>query len=556
MRYFVKTLAAKILAVKTMAMRIFSPRPGGLLGERRSAVAVLFATMAIPMLGLVGLAIDFGVWNETYATLALADSSAALNAVKTANAAYIKQDPNYIAEGNASGKQWFTVELGQGLNFSGLTQTSFSANVVKNGTSFTATVTYSGTVKSVLGRLFNFATYPINVTEAATIQTAPYLEVVMMLDNSASMQIGATNADMQTLMQYSPCDLSNEYTASGAAYTNQSLVDYGDYQYVWNGVKYDGALTTPMTYYNNGSLVTATATASYSTTYVKTQTCPNYNNKAAFAGAPCAFACHWDNSVAAGLGNDLWHMARVKGVTTRLDVLKQATNQVLSTMQADNLANVNNLSVGIYTFDTGVTQVYPAAGCTPKAFGCEAGSDFTTAMEDVGSAPKPGSGVYTDTGIQPAVALRSGNNDDTAVQESMATLASTYVTAAGNGGTATTPRKVLFLITDGVEDDPNTGARDAMPSSICQTFKSMGYTVYVVYTTYYPVMHQFYLAYMTSWAEGANDQITANLQACSSATNANNLSTYYIEAQNSTQLTAALSNFLNSALQASVRFTQ
>jgi len=528
-----------------------------MLAQRKAAVALLFACMAIPVLGLVGLAIDFGVWNETYATLALADSSAALNAVKTADAAFINQDPNYLAEGGASGKQWFTVALGQGLSFSGLQQTSFTSSVSQSNLTFTATVTYTGTVKSVLGRLFHFASYPITVTEAAQLQAAPYLEVIMMLDNSASMQIGATNADMQTLMQYSACDPSNEYTGSGSNYTNKDGVTYGDYQYAWGGNVYDGPLATPAKYYNGSTLVTATPTANFGTAYVTSQGCPKVNNSPAYAGAPCAFACHWDTTKAAGLGPDLWHMARVQGVTTRLDVVKTATTQVLTAMQNDNLAYANNLSVGIYTFNSVLGPIYPGTGCTPQSFGCEAGSDFTTAIADVGAPPQAGSGIYTDTGIQPAVAGLTGNNDDTAVRQSMAYLQNNYVTAAGNGNSPTTPSKVLFLITDGVEDDPYTGTRDAMPSSACQGFKNMGYTVYVLYTTYYPVMHQYYFANMMPWVEGTgSNSVTANLQACSSATNANNLSTYYIEAQNSADITAALNSFLNNALQASVRYTQ
>jgi Flp pilus assembly protein TadG len=545
-------------------MKKLNLRLPALRAERRSAVAVLFASMAIPVLGLVGLAIDFGVWNETYATLALAESSAALNAVKTADAAYLKQDPNYLTEGDAAGKQWFTVALGQGLSFSGLQQTSFTSTVQLSGTTFTATVSYTGTVKSVLGHLFDFASYPISITQAASIQTAPYLEVIMMLDNSASMQIGATNADMQTLMEYSPCDPSNEYISTSSGYKSGDSVDYGDYQYSWEGSTYAGAggtLTTPVQYYKGSTLVTATPVGAYNVAYTKSEACPNVNGQPAYAGAPCAFACHWDTTnPQAGLGPDLWHMARVLGVTTRLDVVKAATNDVLTTMKADNLSNINNLSVGIYTFNSALGLVYPGSNCTPKTFGCEAGSEFDTAIDDVGSPPQPGSGILTDTGIQPTVAglgLNGTTNDDTAVRESMAYLANNYVTAGGDGSSATSPRKVLFLITDGVEDDPYTGVRDAMPSSTCQQFKNMGYTVYVVYTTYYPVMHEYYLSAMTSWASGTGSStITANLQACSSSTNANNLATYYIEAQNSTQLKAALNSFLNTALQSSVRYTQ
>src|ERR1700679_2957561 len=78
--------------------------------ERKSAVAVLFACLALPLVGLLGIAIDFGLWNQTSFSLSLAASGAALTAVKIAATGQLDADPNYLAEGTSAGAQWFEVQ--------------------------------------------------------------------------------------------------------------------------------------------------------------------------------------------------------------------------------------------------------------------------------------------------------------------------------------------------------------------------------------------------------------------------------------------------------------
>ena len=56
-----------------------------------------------------------------------------------------------------------------------------------------------------------------------------------------------------------------------------------------------------------------------------------------------------------------------------------------------------------------------------------------------------------------------------------------------------------------------------MPSSYCDQFKNLGYTVYVVYTPYNPNMHSYFLNYLGNIAIGNGaGTITNNLKACSS----------------------------------------
>jgi len=541
---------------------------------RRGAVSILFATMIIPIVGVVGLGIDYGMWNENYATLSLAASAAALNAAKMAASADAKGDTNYINEGVIAGQQWFIAELGQGVNAADPSFATPATVVVTNTANvITATVTYTGTIHSIFGRIYKRALYPINVSATATMSSGQYLEVVLMLDNSSSMGIGATDADMKTMMQASPCSQYNEWIAptGGGTYTQLSQEAYSEYQDQYQtqtGINhYNGTIAYPIQY-QSLKLWAATPVApatsvpycnaapkSAGGTCQQVEVCPKtVNGQPAYAGPPCAFACHWDNSGAqAGNGPDLWTMARKLGVTLRMDTLKDATNTVLGAMKSNNMAT-NNLSVGIYTFGLSLKQVYPT-GCTPQAFGCEAGSDWTTAIAAVGQHPKPGSGVYTDTGIQPPLAVLGGDNDNTAVEEAMSSLATNYVTAAGDGSGPTKPRKVLILITDGFEDDPLAsyginGLRQAMPASACAPFKAMGYTVYVIYTPYYPLMHQWYLQYGISIAEGTGPgTIFYNLNAC--ATNSND----FVEASTTSTVTSALLTFLTDALDSPATFT-
>jgi Flp pilus assembly protein TadG len=533
---------------------------------RRGAVSLLFATMIIPVVGLVGLAIDYGIWNEAYSSLSLAASAAALNAAKTAASADANADTSYISEGVTAGKQWFLAELGQGSYAADTGTSPPTVSVTSSANVITATVTYTSTVKSVFGRIYKKVQYPITVTASATMSAGSYLEVILMLDNSSSMGIGATLTDMNTLMKRSPCDTSNAWvrTKTNSTYAQASAENYSEFQTTWGGNTYDGKLTQPFV---DGPLTLLPATPSSTTgsvpycnaagavsggTCQQAELCPgSINGYTAYAGPPCAFACHWDSSQPAGNGNDLWALARQQGVTLRLDTLKNATNKVLTAMKNNNLASENNLSVGIYTFNTTLNPIYPT-NCTPQAFGCEAGSDWSTAISAVGLPPQT-SGTYTDTGIQPPVASLTGNNDNTEVEEAMSKLANNYVTAAGDGSTASKPRKVLILITDGFEDDPTgtgySGLRQAMPYTACTPFKTMGYTVYVIYTPYYPLPHEWYLANAMPIVEGSGtSSITYNLTAC--ASNAND----FIMATDQSSLDTALLAFLTDALDAPATF--
>jgi Flp pilus assembly protein TadG len=581
-------------------MTAWAVRKEPLARDRRAGVTVLFAAAVIPMIALVGLAVDFGIWEQVNANLQLAADAAALNAVKLAGNAELQNDANYITEGQTAGQKWFTAMVG---TYDG---TITPTVVVSGTTTVTATVTYTGTVNPLFGKMLyglsgSKGSYPLNGEAQAVVQTSPFLEILMLFDNSGSMSIAGTVAGEETLSQILPCDPSSEWTTTNG--TNYSLAAPGSYfpQETYTGTyacSYAGntfndpPATCPVTITGYGGVIDtlnqnapgplAASLAPNSSGYA----CPTkVNGYTAISGTPCMFACHFDGTKQAGLGTDMWAAARKNNVELRFDYVKDATQTVLQSMAADNVStnNLNNLSVGIYTFNSrvnvnqlivngttttltslntsggqaaGLYQIYPApgAGCThPNSLGnCEADSGFTTAETYVGT---PGtSSSPTDTGIQPPVQTfgqtATGSNNDSDFLESMGAL-SNFVTASGAGTTSTTPKKVLFLITDGMEDDYATQVRGAMPSSYCNQFKNLGFTVYVVYTPYNQNMHTYYLQYLYNITNGAGaGTITYNLKACSS-----DPSNDYISAETKNELTNALNNFLQQALTSPTRFS-
>ncbi len=560
------------------------------------AVSVMFAAGAIPMIGLVGLAVDFGIWNQTNATLSVAANVAAMTAVRIAANAQVANDSNPPLEGQVAGQQWFASEVGLngkvgtlGVQLSGGT---FGANVsVTGGPTVKATVSYSGYVPSVFGfAMFGFTRYPISGQAVAVVTTAPYLNVYMMLDDSSSMQIGATDADIKTMQEITPCysvpSLSGSLAPGafyptgpkGSIYNSGNLQDQSYGAYATSG--YTGTLQTPavapdppLTYStyvvgsNNdlsGNNITNNQTCSGQQTPPGAQPTyydKNYNppqNFPVLAGPPCAFACHFD-SAPAGTGNDFYGLARStigqsNQVTLRFDLVKQATDNVINAMQTDNISSINNLQVGIYSFSTQTTRAYPDPSCGSGQT-CEAGGDWATATADVGGPASYPNGP--DTGIKPSYTpTHPAGVGDTNFDADMTQLQG-MLTPSSTGVDAQHPRKVLFIVTDGMCDGTCGGSvsRTYLPMNPadCAVFKNApyNYTVYVVYTQYYPLMNQFYISNLKQYAEPkTGSPLYTAMQACASSPDD------FISASDAKTLNAALQTFLKQALNSPSRFTQ
>jgi hypothetical protein len=203
----------------------------------------------------------------------------------------------------------------------------------------------------------------------------------------------------------------------------------------------------------------------------------------------CAFACHESDTSP----NDYYGLARSLGVTLRMDLLAQATQNLMATAQTASTANNATYRAAIYTFNIGFNTITPLT------------SSLSTAQSQAANIQ-----LYE-------VPAQNWNNDTITNYTNAMTQMNTILPNPG-GGTKTagdTPQEVMFFVTDGVEDETVGGARvqSLMDPSYCTTIKNRGIRIAVLYTTYLPLpTNPWYMNNIASF----QPNIGPTLQSCAS----------------------------------------
>lgn len=491
-------------------------------GDRRGAVAMIFALSVVPLAMAVGLASDYSVYVKVQSQLNLAADTAAMQAVRVAsevNGSRMSPSDFQAAvqtAGQQAGRQWFRAQMGNLVNGS-VPRGDIVVNVTYNpmGSRFTSNVSYTGTVPTNFGGLFGVANFGVAGASTAVISNA-YVEVLMLLDNSSSMLIPSTAADINRLQQATPCSTvgidgghqmndwyswdytyttgfaypelnSNNYTAPPAGPPPVSPPDgICDAKYTgpsssctYAPVMPNVSNANPWYCANNGGLK---VTANNQTYYL--------------AQAPCAFACHSSSG-----NNDFYGLAKGMNppIQLRLDVVQSAAAGVITTLQAKEV-EANQFSVGVYAFSNNLSAVWPSSG--------EATTDLATAQSRTAGMVTP---------VTPP-----GPNGNTDFPTSIQAL-NQNVSNAGDGTTPGGPLKNLFIVTDGVNDSTTLSNVSTMTAStneqLCSLFWAKGFNVYVLYTPYLPLPNQKYQRYVMQYTEptAGSPSVAANvaaLQAC------------------------------------------
>jgi Flp pilus assembly protein TadG len=219
-------------------------------------------------------------------------------------------------------------------------------------------------------------------------------------------------------------------------------------------------------------------------------------------GKGCAFACHetkpfneWGGK---GLGNinqntglvdqnlDNYGLAKQLGITLRIDNLRKAAQDLMTTAQNTeaqyNLTNAYRMA--IYTFDVAFNTIQ-------------------TLTTDLSAAQTAAGNIQMLVMCQNNVTLINGtctnNGDaDTDYDNAMTNINAT-MPAPGHGtkSPGDTPKEILFLVTDGVEDEKvascttsatvdcsGTRQESVMDPGWCKTMKDRGIVIAVLYTEY------------------------------------------------------------------------
>ena len=370
--------------------------------DARGASAMIFALFLPVLMLLIGGAVDLSRLVQLRGELQDAADAASVGAVGVNSTAFqtaISMSGNgNITSGSTQAKSIFLSDAPTTGDLSG---TNFAATVSKSGTTVTSVITVTSTYKSMILGLFapNLATVPIKIASTSSATMPPYINFYLLLDNTPSMGLGATTADIS-------------------------------------------------------KLVTATAH--------ETGTLAGEEN--------CAFACHETDLP----GTDYYAQAKTAGVTMRIDVVRQATQNLMST--ATNTETLpQQYGMAIYDFGNDATLINAQ---TPTAYQVSAlSTNLTTTSTNAGTID-----LMT-------VPYQNYNSDRQTNYTSVLANMNTIIPSAGSGMTASTPQEVLFMVTDGLQDSYNcsySGCRQLSPidTTTCTALKARGVRIAVLYTTY------------------------------------------------------------------------
>jgi Flp pilus assembly protein TadG len=226
----------------------------------------------------------------------------------------------------------------------------------------------------------------------------------------------------------------------------------------------------------------------------------------------CAFACHDLND-----NNNSYKLAKTLGVTTRIDVLRTATQQLMDTA-ASTQTYSSQFRMAIYDF-----------GSSAQSAGLRSLFSLSSSLT---SAKTAAGNIDLMT-----VAGQNDNNDQDTGYTALFPAINKAITAPGSG-TSNAPMKYLFFVSDGVADEKNAACLKTMSNStfgnisprcqspinpaLCTALTDRGIKIAVLYTTYLQLpTNSWYMSWVDPFNKGPrgpspNSEIAQNMQKCAS----------------------------------------
>jgi hypothetical protein len=173
--------------------------------NRRGNYAVIVAIAAIPLFGAVGLAVDVTRALETKSRLANAADAAVLASLASGSPAMtqamIMTGPGPIATGKQDSETFFKSNLRSDL----LSHVYAVESDVRRGNSeVTSELKYQASVATSFARVLGIDSWPVQGTAKASISIDAAIDFYVLLDNTPSMGLGATNSDIDKLVANTP----------------------------------------------------------------------------------------------------------------------------------------------------------------------------------------------------------------------------------------------------------------------------------------------------------------------------------------------------------------
>ena len=387
--------------------------------DRRGNIAVITALLFVPLVTAAGGAIDIGRLASVHSRLVDSADAASVGSVGKASAAMtaaaLMVTDGPIPAGVVQATQLFNADV---ATSSDVTVNSLGITVQRVGQIVTSNVTVSASMPTYFLRMAGISTLNTTATSVSNNSLPTFINFYLLLDNTPSMGVGATPADVATMVAHTPDQ--------------------------------------------------------------------------------CAFACHdLSNS------NNYYNLAKSLGVTTRMDVLRQATQDLMTSAQTTETLP-NQFGIGIYTFGTS-SAALGFTTMTPPITNLTAASTIASTL-DLMTVPNS-----------------SWNNDQNTDLSGALNSANLAMANPGTGSSAVSPQEVLFLVSDGVTDSNIGGTMVAgqfvggnrnmsvVNTNYCSAIKNRGIKIAVLYTTYLPLpTNAFYNANIAPFVGNINP----TMQAC------------------------------------------
>lgn len=179
--------------------------------NRRGNFGMMTAILAVPVIGAAGMALDFGYAYDIRTSLNDAADAAALGAISekssgVAEAVTMSADGEVVIA-KADALKLFTAQGDASISALPLDVT---VNVVKKGNNLTSTVTYSAEIPTAFLGILGKKSITISGSATAVYQTESFIDFYMLLDNTPSMGVGATPADVEKLVDATRTASSDE----------------------------------------------------------------------------------------------------------------------------------------------------------------------------------------------------------------------------------------------------------------------------------------------------------------------------------------------------------
>ncbi|MBB3966603.1 Flp pilus assembly protein TadG [Rhizobium metallidurans] len=171
-----------------------------LLADRSGNFGLITAILMVPLIGAAGLSIDFSQALTMRTQLQGAADAAAVGAVAQMSPAMKKAQTmtgdGTIAIGKTDAQELFRSQLsGEATSF----PIDVSVDVVKTGSVLTSSVTFQTRVPTSFMQILGQTSMPISGTATARYETPSYMGFYMLLDNTPSMGVGATQTDIDKM---------------------------------------------------------------------------------------------------------------------------------------------------------------------------------------------------------------------------------------------------------------------------------------------------------------------------------------------------------------------